>query len=361
MTKLLFTGGHHNSALATVDWLIEMGLALKFSWIGMKNSPEYSEVSKRPVKFYTINAGKLFRTTSPRYIPAVIVNILKIPFGFIQTFVILIKDRPNLVISFGGFLAVPVVVCSWILRIPAVTHEQTIVIGLANKIISKFAMKIYVSWPIEKYNVSKSTRAKMMYTGLPLRKEILEAAGFRKNLNNKEKIIYVTGGKQGAEFLNNIVLESVDKLLQKYRLIWQCGEKDYEYLNKKLANLSKEKRERIVLKKYFYEWEIGEVLGNCDLIISRGGAHTVYEIGVLKIPAIIIPIPWSSHNEQYLNAKVLEDAGIAMVLDQENLTSTALLTEVQNVLKMKIDSNKLNLKLNGQENLGNEILKILKK
>lgn len=373
MAKILFTGGHHNSALATIDWLkssLETNLKLDFYWIGRKNSgnvilPEFTEVTARNIPFYNLVAGKLFRTSSVLYFHRVIFNLLLVPVGFVQSIYYLFKIQPDLIVSFGGYMAVPVVVGGRLLGIKSVLHEQTATLGLANKITSKFVDKIFTAWPLEFYvDQNPKIKDKMAYTGLPIRNAIPETKD-KHSFTRDLKTIYITGGKSGSLFLNKTFLEVLHEVASEFNVIWSCGrrvgEADYHSIKSKVESLPEDLQKNIVIKEYFLEDEIGKVFNTADLIISRGGAHTVYELALIKKPAILIPIPWSSNQEQLKNSRILESFGLATVLDQEKTTPYSLLAVLEE-MKDELDKIKENVKgkefvpANGQELLGNEII-----
>jgi UDP-N-acetylglucosamine--N-acetylmuramyl-(pentapeptide) pyrophosphoryl-undecaprenol N-acetylglucosamine transferase len=377
MNKLLFIGGHHNSALATIDWLRENSSEFEYFWIGKKNvdsknvSPEYTEVTAKDIPFYDLKAGKLFRTRSLLYIPQVIWNLILIPVGFFQAISYLRHLKPDLIVSFGGYLSVPVVLAGHLMKIRSVLHEQTATIGLANEISSKYADKILTTWPIDFYSdEKKSIQAKMEYTGLPIRNSIHISHEKINFPRQDQKTIYITGGKSGSLFINKTVIEIIDELSDEYNLIWSAGrrvgEADYSAATNAVNQLDESKRENIHLKEYFLESEIGKVFATSDFLITRGGAHTIYELALIKKPAIVIPIPWVSKNEQYKNGKILEQFGLARVLDQESLTPYTLLAaieqfsqEIDNIKEVAKD--KSFVPSNGQEKVGHAIIEIFNK
>jgi len=282
----------------------------------------------------------------------------------------LAKIRPDLIVSFGGYIAVPVVICSWVLIIKSVTHEQTVVLGLANKLISKFVSKIYTSWPVNFYEASAHITKRMIYTGLPISDSLLKDKS-KVEFKRKLPIIYITGGKQGSMFINQLIISNLSQLLDDFNIIWSCGDRvgdaDYDEICGLVNKLSKEKQEGIYLKKYFSWDEINVVLRSAASCVTRGGGHTVYELAVLATPSIIIPIPWSSNNEQLKNAKVLEKLGLSIILEEEKLTSTDFYNKFiefsgtiekrrAKYLKNQLDSV---ITSQVQENLGNEIKKNL--
>ncbi|HUW24291.1 MAG TPA: UDP-N-acetylglucosamine--N-acetylmuramyl-(pentapeptide) pyrophosphoryl-undecaprenol N-acetylglucosamine transferase [Patescibacteria group bacterium] len=320
--KIVFCGGHHNSALVVAEGLREKGHQVfwfghKYSMIGDENpSAEYLEVTQKGFPFTEIKAGKF----QPRY--QFWSNLLRIPLGFWQSFVGLKKIKPDLIFSFGGYLALPVAYSGWLLGIPVVTHEQTTVSGWANKMIAKIAKKVFITYPSSsKY----FPQEKVVVTGLPIRREILKKG--KKLFQNAKKTIYITGGKQGAHVINEAVFAILPQLLERFNVIHQCGSttlfNDIKKAREIKENLG-DKGEDYLVKEYFFEDEIGSVFRTADFIISRAGAHTVYELLALKKPAILIPIPWASGNEQEENAKVLVAAGLGIILPQKDLEAGKL-------------------------------------
>lgn len=334
--KIVICGGHHNSALVIAESLKEKGHQIfwfghKYSMMGDKNpGAEYLEVTDKGFPFVEIKAGKL----QPNY--HFLGYLARIPLGFWQSFANLKKIKPELVFSFGGYLALPVAYMGWLLNIPVVTHEQTTVSGAANKLIAKVAKKIFVSFPS---SLSLFPKDKTILTGLPIREEILKSQ--KKLFKNGQKTIYITGGKQGSHTINEAVFSILPQLLEKYNLIHQCGStsifNDIETANKLKSKLG-EKAKNYLVKEYFFEKEIGPVFNSADLIVSRAGAHTVYELLTLKKPAILIPIPWSKQNEQQENAKYLESLGLAKIVTQDGpktLSPEKLLAAIESFGEVK--------------------------
>ncbi len=376
--KVLFTGAHHNSALAVLDWLSDNSsdLSCKFDyyWIGKKYvdgyslTPEFQEVTKRNVKFLHLKAGKYFRFRSIRYFPQFLYNLGLIPVGFVSAFIYLLNNRPDIIISFGGYISVPVIISAKILGIPSVSHEQTIAIGLANRIVQPFVEKVYTAWPVENY--AGVNRSKLMYSGLPLRKNLLQILkSGEKNIvfENNLPILYVTGGKAGSMFINSLVLKALPGLCRVVNIIWSCGHRkglaDYNEIVGVVDKSGLQKQ--VLIKEYFMEDEIGGIYSSCDIVLSRSGAHSVYELGVLGKPAILIPIPWSSNDEQRKNAKMLQKTGQAYVMEEESANPEHLLQVITDILQgssSRVKNSKdFDYILNGSEILGRDIVQILKR
>lgn len=324
--RIVICGGHHNSALVVAEKLRERGHEVlwfghKYSMIGdEKVSAEFLEVTKKKIPFIEIRAGKF----QPYYF--FWQNLFRIPTGFLQSLTALLRIRPNLIVSFGGYLALPVTWTGYLLKIPIVTHEQTTVSGLGNKLIAKVAKKVFITFSS---SAKYFPKGKVVLTGLPIRESVLK--GGKKLFDNSRKTIYITGGKQGAHVINEAVFKILPDLLERFNVIHQCGSttlfndiQKAEQIKCSLGKIS----ESYIVNEYFFDSEIGSVFKSADFVVSRAGAHTIYELMVLNKPAILIPIPWSSNNEQEENAKMLASAGLAEILSQKEMEEGKLLDKI---------------------------------
>jgi UDP-N-acetylglucosamine--N-acetylmuramyl-(pentapeptide) pyrophosphoryl-undecaprenol N-acetylglucosamine transferase len=348
--KILITGGgsggHLSSASAIIDTLLEdnnypiekivyIGGDLGMEGEKPGNSLEQRQFENKPFKTYFIRAGKLQRKISFN----TIYLLFRTALGFFDSVSILLKEKPNLVISTGGFVSVPVCKVAWLLGIPIYLHEQTASVGLANKIVGMFAKKVYVSF---KESSKYFSKGKAVHVGNNVRKAVFKKdvtentdKRFVQLVKNKGQypLIYISGGSLGSHLLNQKVLTNLESLLEKYSIVLQTGDnqvfKEYDIAIDLQNTLPKEKATRFLPIKYINDDSIGYVLNNMDIFVGRSGANTVYEIGVLKKNALFIPIPWVTHNEQYLNAKVLEKIGTAKILEEKYLSETNLVEELQ--------------------------------
>lgn len=341
--RIVITGGHHTSALVVAQKLIKKGhqvfwLGHKYSmWGDQEPCAEYREVGLLGIPFYELKAGKYQPTLNP-------IKLVRLPLGFLQALFYLLQIRPNLIVSFGGYLAVPTVLVGWLLKIPAITHEQSSVSGLANKIVAYFAQKILVSWPS---SLPFFPKEKTTLVGLPLRGEIFEKTTTRFDFKNHLPTIYITGGKQGAHVINQAIFSCLESLLENYNLIHQCGSStlhhDFKRAQEKKRQLELKKRKRYIVSDYFYPTEIGSVFAQADLVVSRAGAHMVFELAALGKPAILIPIPWLYGDEQTKNAKLLKKTGLVEILPQDQLSGEKLSWWINKVVE-NIESYRKNAK-----------------
>ncbi len=367
--KIVITGGHHSSALPVIEQFRVKYPGTEIYWFGHRFSVkgdkndtlEYREITALGIPFYNLKAGKVYKTFN-------IIRLLKVPFGFFQALCWLKKIRPDVILSFGGYLAVPTVVAGWLIGIPSITHEQTVVIGYANKVISKFAKKICVGWKeSEKYFPA----GKVVYSGVPIRRAVFEKRSNSFEPGNNLPFIYVTAGKTGSHLLNDVIKEALPELLAFANVIHQCGDNskynDYyqlEGIYNQVASLSEGK---YFLRRFVLDDEIGEAFNRACLVISRSGAHTVTELLALEKPALLIPIPWVSHNEQWENANMLKGYGLAEILEEKDLSEESLLTGVKKMLanlmtyKLKDEQARQLVNLNAGEIIADETFNLAKR
>lgn len=304
MTKKLFiTGGHATTALAVIDEIKEKHPDWELIFVGRKFAMEGDkEVSEefRLVKEYAI---KFLSLTTGRSRPF---NFPKILIGFLQSLVYLIKYRPDAILSFGGYIALPVVISGWLLGIPSVTHEQTMELGLANKIISIFAKKVCVSWEI----------------GIPIRKQLFsppKEPSFA--VDKKLPLIYITGGSTGAQSLNEKIYPVISELVKKFIVVHQTGRR----FNQKSS------LRNYIIAPYFSVSDLAWIYKHATIVLSRGGANTVGENAALGKVAIFVPLPWSANNEQEKNAQLLVEAGSSELIPQSSLTAKSLLGTIKKI------------------------------
>ncbi len=350
---IIFTGGHHTAALevarelrdrhrATIIWFGHR----HSMWKDRSDSAEYREVSTANFKFINLLAGKVYATYNP-------VRLARVPFGFVQAFLYLLFYRLKFgkrlkgVVTFGGYLGVPVSFCARLLGLQVIVHEQTAVAGWANKFIAIFAKKIALSW--EK-SLSHYPDKKTVFTGLPLRKEILEKIPV-KHRNTKQ--IFITGGKQGSHAINSVVFAALTVLLPRYTVIHQTGSSsvfmDYQKAQEIKSHLPPDLARKYSIYDYLPPSGVAEMLANSGVVIGRSGAHTVYELAALGTPSVLIPLSWASHSEQLHNAKLLEAASQAVILEQSSLTPEALCRAIERVSNLSVSP--LSVPLDGTNRL----------
>jgi len=337
--KIVISGGHLTPALAVIeelqkrnDWEI-FYFGRPYSTEGDKTpSLESKIVQEKGLKFIPINFGRI----QHKFTRYTLLAFLRIPWGFILTFYHLLRLKPDLVLSFGSYVGATVSLAAWLSVIPVAIHEQTTVFGLANKMTSFWAKKIFVSWPITLKHLSKE---KAVLTGNPLRQDVFhfnqkiwDSFKFDKDL----PLILVTGGNQGSHRLNLAVEGILEKILVKYNLCHLTGHlqvfNDFSRLSEKKKELSANLKNRYLLKEYLIE-EWGTVLKKADLVVSRAGINTLSELLALGKPQLLVPIPWLPGDEQTKNAQMVKKMGLGEILSQDNLNPESLLKKIEMMMK----------------------------
>lgn len=342
MNTIVITGGHHSSALEVIKELRSKNPNINIFWYGHKTSLqgsknetlEYQEIKALKIPFYNLQAGKFYKTLNP-------VRILKIPLGFFQALFLLLKHKPEVILSFGGYLGVPVVLAGWVLGIPTVTHEQTVVIGHANKLISKFADRVLYTWDESLKHIPSKKAVK---TGLPLREELTKPKHEKYISDNNLPTIYITAGKTGSHIINEAVLSIIKELLKVANVIHQTGAhsgyKDHEKAASRYEEFADDVLGKYFIEKFIFSEDIGDAYHQADLVISRSGAHTILEVMRLNKPCLLIPIPWSSHNEQEKNARLVERSGLGYVMKENEIKNAQFFLKVIKEMLTKLDAYK---------------------
>jgi len=316
--KVILAGG---GTMGSVSPLVGIYQALKEKdpnlevlWLGTKSGPEKEFLTRYGITFKPIVSGKVRQYFS-------LANIFT-PFlvfiGFIQSFFVLLKFKPELVLTAGSFIAVPVVYAAWLLGIPRFVHQQDLEIGLANKLMAKKATAITVTFgeSLEHFNIKKA-----FHISNPVRQEIFSGNRQRAleffKLNPNLKTILILGGGTGAQIINQMVLETIGKLAENFQVIHLTGAgkgikeqfKDYfdHQTNKRL-----DERYRAY---EFLNQEIFDAYTMADLVVSRSGFSTLTELSVLAKPVLLIPLP----GHQELNAQYFAKYNAVKILKQENL------------------------------------------
>lgn len=333
MKKIVITGGHLTPALALIEQLENdkqyeiIFFGRQFSTEGSKvESTEYRQIKNRGIKFYKITAGRLQRKFTKYTAP----SILKIPVGFVQSLFYLLVIRPKIVISFGSYLSCPVVISAWFLGIPTIVHEQTVRPGLANKINSIFATEIFTAWR----QSAQYFNGHVEVIGNPIRKSLFKKQiadkKIRDFVNKSGKLIYITGGSLGSHAINRVVESALPKL-KNYKIIHQLGTTNHQ---NDLEKAKKLESVNYLPVAHVEDGDIAGVLKSASIIVARSGANTVYEIAALALVAIFIPLPIAGANEQYQNAKILEKAGSAEIIEQNDLTPDVLVSKISSVMNL---------------------------
>lgn len=313
-------GGHFAPALCVIETLPKnikiLVVGRKYSLEGDKAlSLEYLTTESMHIPFAAITTGRLQRKlTSLTFI-----SLLKFPIGIWQSYKLIRSFKPKVIVSFGGYVSLPVIFIGAMLRVPIVIHEQTLGAGLANRLASVFAKKICISWESSRSFFPKS---KTVLTGNPVKKLKIKSSNLK--INEKLPTLFVTGGSSGSHFINQVIEASLSSLLEKFNLIHQTGDaqkfKDFERFSKLKDSMPEQLQTRYSLTKFVKPDEFGSVISKADLVICRSGMNTVSEVIYFGKPALMIPLPFSQGGEQLQNAEFLKKLGLGEILEQKDVT-----------------------------------------
>lgn len=327
--KICFTGGGTLGHVMPNLYLAEELKEFKLMYIGTSGI-EKERVKKAGIDFYEIVATKLRRGR-------VLVN-LRVPFELVraikQAKKILKEQKPDLIVSKGGFVALPVCIAARKLRIPIISHESDYSFGLANKIILHFSNIMCVN-----YQHLENKNKNIIYTG-PVISNAFKYSNIKANIKldidfNKRTILII-GGSSGSKVINQTVWDSLDKLCDLYNVIHIVGK----------GNLSKYKATN------YNQIEITDnvpyLMSISDLVVGRAGAGVVFECAYMHKPMLLIPLQNSgSRGDQVQNAQYFYKLGCAGILEEFKLSSSALLKSIElalpNIKEMTNNLKKLEL------------------
>lgn len=301
---------------------------------GNQPAHEQDEILKRQIQFVPFNSGKL----NNQNLWGIIKNTFLIAKALPHALLLLTKYHPDLLVSFGSYMAVPLAIMAWILRIPIITHEQTQTIGLSNRFISIFAKKIAISHQAPMVYLPKK---RTTIIGPVIRPQVINSFKTTPgwyNPKNSKPIIYITGGSQGSEIINCTISQILSQLTKKWFVIHQCGSKSNnrnytQELSALAKHLPKTQRNNYVVLEWLSENDLAWTLANSKLVISRAGANTVDEILFHALPSILIPLPFAYKQEQLKNALSLAEINGAIVLEQKNLNAKNLLNAIDQSIR----------------------------
>jgi UDP-N-acetylglucosamine--N-acetylmuramyl-(pentapeptide) pyrophosphoryl-undecaprenol N-acetylglucosamine transferase len=350
------TGGHVGPALAVIQTIQERAASDPkmpqpvFRYVGSTNGIEAKLAREAGIEFVGVASGKLRRSSrGPLGLlsGANLKDAFQIPLGIGQAMRAVRAFRPDVVLATGGYVSVPAVVAAGLNGVPVLTHEQTVTVGLANKIAGRFARRIALTFEGAMDDLPPSLRARAFVTGNPVRAAIFsgnkESAArrfFPKALPEDDALpcIYVTGGAQGSRIINRAVLAALPDLLTRCRILHQCGqqpegmEQDFDALTEAVKLVPDELQRRYYLTRFVGSDEIGDVYALSDLLIARSGAGTVTEACALGKPALFIPLVPTGGDEQTRNAQRSVDVGGALILPQAQCDAPHLIEAITSLL-----------------------------
>jgi UDP-N-acetylglucosamine--N-acetylmuramyl-(pentapeptide) pyrophosphoryl-undecaprenol N-acetylglucosamine transferase len=320
------TGGHTYPAITTIratrELLDGVGVGLEVLYVGSAGGLEARVAEQERLPFQAVSTGKLRRSANPlRMISAAnLRDVRRLVRGLVEGRRVVRAFRPDVVLSTGGYVAVPVGLAARAVGVPLLVHEQTTRLGLANRLLMRRATAIALSSPSSVELLPAAVRPRAVVTGNPIRAELLTGDA-RRGVQALDwagwdaclPTIYVTGGAQGSVQVNRLLAAVLETVLPQANVVHQCGRSSLAELRRRAEQLPAglAGRYRVI---EFVGSELPDVLALADVVVSRSGAGTLAELTALGKPSVLIPLVPTGGNEQEHNARYLQQAGAAYAL-----------------------------------------------
>ncbi len=308
------TGGHLYPGIAVAEEIFGQEPDSEVLFVGTKTGIESRILPKEGYKLETIPAGGVIR----KNMMSKLASLLKIAGGFIKSFFILRRFKPDVVIGVGGYASAPMLSAAAMLRFPTMIMEQNLYPGTANRFLSRIVDRVVVAFE----GSEKFFNRKVDVLGNPVRKGINEC----KYSNGRTFTVFIFGGSQGSHAINQAVMESLEYFQVEsgqIRFLHQTGEQDYAWVDEsyKKAGMNAE------VAPYVYN--IIDMYGKADIVICRAGATTIAEITASGRPAILVPYPYAAHDHQRTNAEYMQAMGSAEVIPEKDLSGKILADKIK--------------------------------
>ena len=322
------TGGHLYPAVALAQEFLRQDPRTSVLFVGTSRGIERKVLAHEGFELATIDAqpvmgGGLTKAAA---------GLAALPGALRQAVQMLKRRKTSLVIGIGGYTSPPVILAAWYLRIPRAIMEPNAFPGVANRVVGPLANRIFLAFESAGRHFAQ---ARIRVTGTPIRRAFFQASGGAREVRDagseqRGKTLLIFGGSQGARAINRAMVEALPYLRTMkppLALIHQTGESDH-------AEIQQAYREAGIQAEVVpFLFDMPAVLRSADLVVSRAGAVTVAELTACGKPAILIPLPHAIHAHQLRNAEMLQAAGAAVLLKQNNLTGAALAETVGRALQ----------------------------
>ena len=354
------TGGHIFPAIAVAQKLKQDNDIEKIFYVGCNKNMEKNIVHEENIDFYSISISGMPRKTSLKFIKW----FIELGFATIKSIYYISKLKPDVVFGTGGYVSGPVLLAARILNIPFVIHDPDAHPGIVNKFMSKWASAVSISFEQAKPHLKSKN---IILNGNPIRSKFLqinkEDALKELQLSPNKKTILVIGGSQGAQAINNALLDATPNLInQGFQVIHQTGAKNYDKYAEELTIKHPKmiNNPYYIVKPFFNNMEIP--LNAADLAVSRAGSLSISELNLCGLPSILVPYPYAAANHQRFNAKAMEEAGASVYLEDSECNSLKLLELILDILNNpeKLEHMKLSNKKLAKPQATENIIKILK-
>lgn len=323
------SGGHVMPGLAVVEALRRLRSDVSVAWIGATGGIEEKLVRSAGLAYVAVHAGKLNRFASTKTAR----DLAIIPVGCVEAVGVVRRLRPDVVLTVGGYVAVPAGIAAWMSGVPLVAHQQDVAPNLANRLLAPLASCVTVSFAP---SASLVRARRVVVDGNPIRRELFEGdreRGRRRfGAPDGIGVVLALGGSQGAKGINETLFGALPALLERAIVVHMTGHPFIDAAEERRAGLPCPLRERYHPRAFLGE-ELPDALAAADLVISRAGASTISELAALGKPAILVPLPPGiGGSPQRANARLVARAGAALLVEQQDLSPAVLVAHVRELL-----------------------------
>ncbi len=335
------TAGHVMPNIALLRELRKRGYDIHY--IGSVAGIERQLISEQGIPYHAIDTGKFRRYLDIRNLT----DPFRVIHGLGQATHLIRRIRPDVLFAKGGFVSFPVIVAAWFNRVPAIVHESDLSVGMANRMSLPFVSKVCFSFP----ETAESLPArKRVFTGTPVRDELLsgnpEHGRLLCGFDDSMPVALVIGGSLGSKAINAAVRASLPSLLRRFQICHICGKGG---VDESLTSTKGYKQFEFVSK------ELPDIMAAADVVISRAGANTIYELLALRKPNLLVPLSKSaSRGDQIHNAMSFKRQGFSDVLLEEDLSAESLVDHVMSVYNRRkafIESMRMSPVRSGVDNI----------
>lgn len=288
------------------------------------------------------SAGKIRRTKD---IGSKIRNffaLFPITLGILKALLNLFIIYPDVVFSKGGYTSFPVLFAARMLRIPVVIHESDAAFGRVGKWSASFAAYIAIAYPEAEKQLSEKQKKRTALIGIPMRRQLrrnpMDDVHKQLKLNPDVPTIFVLGGSSGAQYVNENIIDALPKLLEHYQVIHQTGKNNIERIQKEMEsflNIMNQERHEYRPVGFLDAYQMRLAYSAADVVVTRAGSGTLFEIAEWGIPSIIIPIREEVSHDQRKNAYAYARSAGGIVIEEQNLSPNLLVAQIEKILRDK--------------------------
>ncbi len=323
------TGGHLFPGIALAQYIKKVSPKSKILFVGTKRGIETRLVPENGFDLALVDITGIKGLSKKKKL----MSLIKLPSSIDDSSRILSDFNADVVIGLGGYASGPLLISAWLNNYPTFIMEQNSVPGITNKILGGFVRKIFTTF---KHSHKYFPEDKIVFTGNPVRDSIKKLK--TDTSIDKFKDILVFGGSQGAQRVNEIIIEA-SKELKEFNIIHQAGKRNIETVQKSYDEL----KIKNVTPIAFID-DMAQAYKDADLVICRAGATSISELQVAAKPSILIPFPKATDNHQVLNAKELVKDGAAIMIEEKELTAKLLIDTIRSLNINKLTKMQENLK-----------------